>query len=90
MPTARDVLTPDALSMLQTVAMEVNQGDHRIVPFRCDLTNRGGWIETSRGLLFDRRRPARVTEAGLNCCARPRGCWVKSIRWPTASSAATG
>jgi len=26
--------------VLQTVAMEVNQGDHRIVPFRCDVTNR--------------------------------------------------
>jgi NAD(P)-dependent dehydrogenase (short-subunit alcohol dehydrogenase family) len=25
---------------LQTVAMEVNTGDHRIVPFRCDVTNR--------------------------------------------------
>ncbi|HET8948424.1 MAG TPA: SDR family NAD(P)-dependent oxidoreductase [Candidatus Polarisedimenticolia bacterium] len=25
---------------LQTVAMEMNQGDHRIVPFRCDVTNR--------------------------------------------------
>src|SRR5438034_10159877 len=26
--------------VLQTVAMEVNQGDHRIVPFRCDVTDR--------------------------------------------------
>jgi NAD(P)-dependent dehydrogenase (short-subunit alcohol dehydrogenase family) len=26
--------------VLQTVAMEVNRGDHRIVPFRCDVTNR--------------------------------------------------
>jgi ketoreductase len=25
--------------VLQTVAMEVNQGDHRIVPFRCDVTS---------------------------------------------------
>jgi NAD(P)-dependent dehydrogenase (short-subunit alcohol dehydrogenase family) len=25
---------------LQTVAMAVNKGDHRIVPFRCDVTNR--------------------------------------------------
>jgi ketoreductase len=25
---------------LQTVAMEVNTGDHRIVPFRCDVTSR--------------------------------------------------
>ena len=25
---------------LQTVAMEMNQGDHRIVPFRCDVANR--------------------------------------------------
>jgi NAD(P)-dependent dehydrogenase (short-subunit alcohol dehydrogenase family) len=25
---------------LQTVAMELNQGDHRIVPFRCDVTDR--------------------------------------------------
>ncbi|HKQ96482.1 MAG TPA: SDR family NAD(P)-dependent oxidoreductase, partial [Candidatus Polarisedimenticolia bacterium] len=25
---------------LQTVAMEMNKGDHRIVPFRCDVTDR--------------------------------------------------
>ncbi|HZN02955.1 MAG TPA: SDR family NAD(P)-dependent oxidoreductase [Candidatus Polarisedimenticolia bacterium] len=25
---------------LQTVAMEMNKGDHRIVPFRCDVSNR--------------------------------------------------
>jgi 3-oxoacyl-[acyl-carrier protein] reductase len=25
---------------LQTVAMEMNRGDHRIVPFRCDVTDR--------------------------------------------------
>jgi NAD(P)-dependent dehydrogenase (short-subunit alcohol dehydrogenase family) len=28
------------VKVLQTVALEINQGDHRIVPFRCDVTDR--------------------------------------------------
>ena len=36
---ARVAIASRNAKVLQTVAMEVNKGDHRIVPFRCDVTN---------------------------------------------------
>jgi NAD(P)-dependent dehydrogenase (short-subunit alcohol dehydrogenase family) len=37
---AKVAIASRSAKVLQTVAMEVNQGDHRIVPFRCDVTDR--------------------------------------------------
>jgi NAD(P)-dependent dehydrogenase (short-subunit alcohol dehydrogenase family) len=37
---ARVAIASRNVKALQTVALEINQGDHRIVPFRCDVTDR--------------------------------------------------
>ncbi len=37
---ARVAIASRNVKVLQSVALEINQGDHRIVPFRCDVTNR--------------------------------------------------
>jgi len=37
---ARVAIASRSAKTLQTVAMEMNKGDHRIVPFRCDVTDR--------------------------------------------------
>jgi len=37
---ARVAIASRNAKTLQTVAMEMNKGDHRIVPFRCDVTDR--------------------------------------------------
>lgn len=37
---ARVAIASRNVKALQTVALEINTGDHRIVPFRCDVTNR--------------------------------------------------
>jgi len=36
---ARVAIVSRDTKSLQTVSMELNQGDHRIVPFRCDVTD---------------------------------------------------
>ena len=91
MPTARDVLTPDALSMLQTVAatgsFAAAARSLGLVPSA--LSYRVRQIEDALDvLLFDRSaRQARLTEAGANCCAKRVACWRRSTRSPTACGA---
>ena len=92
MPTARDVLTPDALAMLQTrgrtgsFAAAARELD--LVPSA--LTYRVRQIEDALDvLLFDRSsRQARLTEAGAELLREGRAAAAaRSTRWPTASSA---
>ncbi len=92
MSTPRDVLTPDSLAMLQSIA---DAGSFAaaaraigVVPSA--LTYRVRQIEDALDvLLFDRSsRQAKLTEAGRELLREgARVCWKRSTRWPTASSA---
>ncbi len=92
MPSARDVLTPDAFAMLQTV---VDTGSFAAAARRLDLvpsalSYRVRQIEDALDvLLFDRSaRQARLTEAGAELLREGlAAAAARSTRWPTASSA---
>jgi molybdenum-dependent DNA-binding transcriptional regulator ModE len=85
--SARDALTPDSLSMLQTIAeagsFAAAARSLGLVPSA--LTYRVRQIEDALDvLLFDRSsRQARLTEAG----ARAGACCTRSTPWPTAFAA---
>jgi transposase-like protein len=91
MATARDVLTPDALSMLQAIARAGSfaAAARAIGVVPSALTYRVRQIEEALDvLLFDRStRQARLTPAGDELLsAKAAMCWRPSTPWPTASS----
>ena len=91
MQTARDVLTPDALAMLQTIASTGSfaAAARALGMVPSALTYRVRQIEDALDvLLFDRSsRQARPPRPAPSCCARARACWTTSTPWPTASNA---
>ena len=64
---ARVAIVSRNAKTLQTVAMEMNRGDHRIVPFRCDVTNRDE-VEVMIGNVVEvwERVDILVNNAGIN------------------------
>jgi len=64
---ARVAIVSRNAKTLQTVAMETNRGDHRIVPFRCDVTNRDE-VEVMIGNVVEvwERVDILVNNAGVN------------------------
>jgi NAD(P)-dependent dehydrogenase (short-subunit alcohol dehydrogenase family) len=64
---ARVAIVSRNAKTLQTVAMEMNRGDHRIVPFRCDVTNRDE-VEVMIGNVVEvwERVDILVNNAGVN------------------------
>ena len=85
---ARDLLTPDALSMLlaieETGSFAAAARELGLVPSA--LTYRVRQIEDALDvLLFDRSsRQAKPTEAGKPCCEKPSACFRMLMPSPTA------
>ena len=90
MQTSRDVLTPDALTMLQTIA---TAGSFAAAARQLDLvpsalTYRVRQIEDALDvLLYDRSsRQARLTEAGAELLREGSRLLLEIDAWPTVSS----